>query len=146
MLPARSISEPESPVLLALAALCALLIRAMLARQKGAAMISRPNVHRRSRRVLGSGQVPQLTPITITATGSGSTAILVFSKSVVVTGNLPLTVATRTFVSQVVNSANQVTVTMSGAVTGLAYALAANTPNLKGFDGSVNSALAGTFP
>lgn len=109
-------------------------------------MISRPNVHRRSRRVLGTGQVPQLTPISIIATGSGSTAILVFSKSVVITGNLPLTVATRTFVSQVVNSANQVTVTMSGAVTGLAYALAANTPNLRGFDGSVNSALAGTFP
>jgi hypothetical protein len=108
-------------------------------------MIGRPLVHRRSRRVLGTGQVPQLTPITITAAGSGSTAILTFSKSVTIAGNLPLTVASRTFVSQVVNSPTQVTVTMSGAVTGLAYALAANTPNVKGFDGSVNSALAGTF-
>jgi hypothetical protein len=108
-------------------------------------MIGRPLVHRRSRRVLGTGQVPQLTPVSITAVGSGSTAQLTFSKSVTIAGPLPLTVGTRTFVSQVVNSPTVVTVTMNGAVTGLAYALAANTPNVKGFDGSVNAALAGTF-
>lgn len=103
------------------------------------------NRHKRNQRRLGRGQYPLLAPVTITATGSGSTASLTFSKPVVVSGALPLTVGTLTFVSQNIVSPTLTVVTMSAAVTGLAYALPAGTPNVRGFQGEENAALAGTF-
>jgi hypothetical protein len=62
-----------------------------------------------------------------------------------VSGTVPLTVASVTFVSQVVNSPTLVTVTLSGAVTGKAYSMPANAENITGQRGEGTAALGGTF-
>lgn len=91
------------------------------------------NVHRRSRRNLGRGQGPFPPAVSTTFTGSGSTAVLTFSSPVNVSGNIPITVATLTFVSQTINSPTQVTITMSGSVATHAYSLASTGNNLSSY-------------
>jgi hypothetical protein len=71
--------------------------------------------------------------------------IINFSVPVVITGPITATVATRTFVSQVQNSPTQATLTFSGAVTGLAYTLAAAQATIMNYQGGQNLAAAGTF-
>lgn len=102
--------------------------------------------HRPSRRRAARGQGPFAPFVTVTATPSGSTVVLNFSLPVNVAGPVPLTVATRTFVSQVINSPTQVTVTMSGTVATLAWALAGNAANISTYQGGVTTGAGGTFP
>lgn len=111
-------------------------------------MASYPNkiAHRPSRRRAGRNQGPFPPFVTVTAAPSGSTVVLTFSLPVVIFGNIPLVVATRTFVSQVVNSPTQVTVTMSGAVTTLAWSLAGAAANIATYQGGVVAGAGGTFP
>lgn len=101
--------------------------------------------HRHNRRQLGRGQGPFLPGVTVTAAGSGSTAILTFSDAVVVSGPIPITVATLTYVSQVVNSPTQVTVTMSGAVATHAWNLPANAATIGATHGGQVAGSSGTF-
>lgn len=108
-------------------------------------MLTKPNVHRRNTRKLGRGQFPEQTPITVAAVGSGSTASLTFSQPVCVSGPIPLTVDTLTFVSQVISSPTVAVVTMSGAVASKTYSMAANPVNVTGQKGQPITALAGTF-
>lgn len=102
-------------------------------------------VHRASRRKLGRGQTVDLPQAVPTVTGSASTAIVNFAVPVVVNGNLPLTVDTRTFVSQVVDSPTQVTVTVSGAVTGLSWVLLGGNTVVKTMQGAGMAGASGTF-
>lgn len=103
------------------------------------------NVHRRNRRHLQRGQGPFPASISTTATGSGSTAVLTFSQPVNISGPIPLTVATLTFVSQVVNSPTQVTVTMSGAVATHAWNLPGGAANISSYQGGQVLGASGTF-
>lgn len=102
-------------------------------------------VHRRNRRRLQQGQGPFPAAVTTTATGSGSTAIVTFSQPVNVSGNYPITVATLTFVSQVVNSPTQITVTMSGAVATHAYTLPTNPATVSNYHGGAILGGSGSF-
>jgi hypothetical protein len=104
-----------------------------------------PKVHRVNRRKLGRGQANAATGVTVAATGSGSTAVLTFSRPVVVTGPVEITVASLTYVSQVVDSPTQITVTMSGAVATHAYAIASNQPNVLTYQGGAVIGTSGTF-
>lgn len=101
--------------------------------------------HRRNRRRLQAGQGPFPAPVTVTASPSGSTVILTFSRPVNISGNIGLTVATLTFVSQAVNSPTQVTVTMSGAVATHAWSLPSNDPHISSYEGGVVVGASGTF-
>ena len=103
------------------------------------------NRHVPSRRRAGRGQGPFPPAITITATGSGSTAILTFSVPVIISGNIAMTVATRTFVSQVVNSPTQVTITFSGAVATNAWNIPGATANISSYQGGSVAGASGTF-
>lgn len=100
---------------------------------------------RRNRRRLQPGQGPFFAPVTTTAVGSGSTAIITFSQPVNVSGNYPITVATTTFVSQVVNSPTQITVTMSAAVATHAYTLPTNPATVSSYHGGAILGGSGSF-
>lgn len=102
-------------------------------------------VHRRNRRNFGRNQQAAINAVTVTATGSGSTVVLNYSSPVTVSGTPALTVATLTFVSKVVNSPTQVTMTMSAAVATHAYTLAANDPNVTSYYGGPTLGASGTF-
>jgi hypothetical protein len=102
-------------------------------------------VHRVNRRKLGRGQYPTAQAVTVTAAGSGSTVVLTFSRPVVVSGPVSLTVATLTYVSQVINSPTQVTVTMSGTVATHAYTIAGPQPYVTAANGGTVAGTSGTF-
>lgn len=103
-------------------------------------------IHRRNRRRLQTGQGPFPAPVTISVAPSGSTMIITFSRPVTVAGNVAATVATRTFVSQVVNSPTQLTITFSGTVAALAWTVPSNSPNLLSYQGGAVLGSSGTFP
>lgn len=103
------------------------------------------NVHRRNRRQLGRGQGPFAPVVTTTFTPSGSTVTINFSRPVTIAGNLPLTVASLTFVSQSIVSPTQVVVTMSGAVATHAYNLPTPVANVLSYQGGQVLGGAGTF-
>jgi len=103
--------------------------------------------HRRNRRTLGRGQSSPSMDATVAITSTGTTNLtMTFSQPVVVRGNIGTTVATRTLVSQTVVSPTIVTQVWSGNVTGLAYTLPANDPNVSSRMGGQVSGIAGTFP
>lgn len=104
------------------------------------------NVHRRDRRKLGRGQSSPSTSVATSVAPSGSTTIVTFSRPVNVSGPLPMTVATRTFVSQTVDSPTQVTVTWSGTVATHAYSLPSNPATVSNYQGGAIVGAAGTFP
>lgn len=104
-----------------------------------------PKVHRVSRRKLGRGQYPTATGVACVITGSADTATLTFARPVVVSGPIPLTVATRTLVSQTVVSPTVVTILTSGTVTTLAYTLPAGAANVMTAQGGPVLGTAGTF-
>lgn len=104
-----------------------------------------PKVHRMNRRKLGRGQFPTALGVTVTATGTGSTAVLTFSRPVVISGPIPITVATLTYVSQVINSPTQATVTMSGTVATHAWAIPAGIANVSTYQGGPVAGATGTF-
>ncbi len=103
-------------------------------------------VHRRNRRRLGRGQGPFPADVTATLTPSGSTVVINFSAPVNVNGNIGLTVATRTFVSQAINSPTQVTVTMNGTVATFLATLPTADPALSSYTGGKVLGVSRTFP
>lgn len=111
-------------------------------------MASYPNAirHRPSRRRAGRGQGPFPPAITATATPSASTVVINFNVPVAVSGPLPLTVATLTYVSQVINSPTQVTVTMNGTVATHAWSLAGGPGTVSTYIGGILAGASGTFP
>lgn len=98
----------------------------------------------RRRNQRGGGPFPPYVVTTIAP--SGSTLILTFSSPVNISGNIAATVATRTFVSQHVDSPTQVTITMSGTVAGLAYAVPTPIPQASTYQGGQVLGASGTFP
>lgn len=102
-------------------------------------------VHRVNRRKLGRGQFPAAAGVNVVVTGTGSTITLTFARPVVVTGNIPATVATRTLVTQTIVSPTVVTQLMSGTITGLAWAVPANAANVKSYQGGAVVGATGTF-
>jgi hypothetical protein len=105
-----------------------------------------PKVHRPSRRKLGRGQYPNTFQVPVTVTSTGTTnARLTFGSPVVVSGPIPLTVATVTRVSQTVVSPTIVDQVMSGNVSTHAYTLPANSAGVRSTQGAGNAAAAGTF-
>lgn len=106
-----------------------------------------PKVHRASRRKLGRNQFPSGQVATVAVTSSGTTNVtMTFSKPVVVTGTIPITVGSTTLVSQTVVSPTVVTQVRSANVTGLAYSIT----NLVGIAGTYTggsvAGTTGTFP
>ena len=105
-----------------------------------------PKVHRQNRRKLGRGQSPTAAGCTVAVTSTGTTNVtLTFSRPVVVTGNIPTTVATRTLVSQTVVSGTVVTQVWSGNVTTLAYTVPSNPANVMTYQGGAVAGTTGTF-
>lgn len=98
-----------------------------------------------SRRKLGRGQTIPVPGVTVTITATGSVAHVVFSVPVVINGNVPMTVAGKTFVSQTIVSQTQVDVTYSGALTGLAWAYPGVDQVIKSMQGGFVAQAAGTF-
>ena len=104
-----------------------------------------PKVHRLNRRKLGRGQFPAAQGVTCVVTGTGSTVTLTFARPVVVTGPIPLTVATRTLTTQTVVSPTVVTQLMSGTLTGNAWNLPSGADNVRTQQGGAVSGASGTF-
>lgn len=102
--------------------------------------------HSRNRRRLGPGQGPFPAPVTVSVAPSGSTMIVTFSRPVTVSGPIAATVATRAFVSQVVNSPTQVTITFDGTMTTKAWTFPSNSPAVLSYQGGVTAGASGTFP
>lgn len=102
-------------------------------------------VHRGNRRKLGRGQYPTSASVGVTVTGTASTATLTFSRPVVVTGPIPLAVATLTPVTQTVVSPTVVTILQSGTVATHAYSLPGGAANVATYQGGQVSGAAGTF-
>lgn len=101
--------------------------------------------HRRNRRKLSRGKVPQIGPTTITVTGTGNTAIVAFTSPVFSVGKIPLRVSGLSIISQNADTPTQITVTMSGAVDGHTYAIDSNTPQLRSPTGAPILGTSGTF-
>lgn len=104
-----------------------------------------PKVHRVNRRKLGRGQFPTTNAVAAVVTGSGSTVVITFARPVVVTGNIPLTVATLTLSNQVVTSPTVVTQTWSGSLTGHVWTLPSGAANVATFQGGQVMGSTGTF-
>ncbi len=105
-----------------------------------------PNVHRRSRRKLGRGQLPPSQTVGVVVTSTGTTNFrMTFARPVVVRGHILSTVATKTLVSQTQTSPVIVDQVWSGNVTGLAYTVPAASPEVSGVTGGSNAGAAGTF-
>lgn len=102
--------------------------------------------HRINRRKLGRGQFPTATGVAVVITGTASTATLTFARPVVVTGPIPLSVATRTNSTQTVVSPTVVTILQSGTVTGLAFSLPSGAANVSTYQGGPVAGTTGTFP
>lgn len=103
-------------------------------------------VHRRNRRGLGKGQSGYQALVTVAVTDTGSVATLTFSQPVVVSGQIPFTVAGGpTFVSQAIVSPTVVTQTFSAALTTHTYALPSNAANVRTYQGGAVAGTAGTF-
>lgn len=104
-----------------------------------------PKVHRVNRRKLGRGQFAAASAVTVAATGASDTVTLTFNRPVVVTGTIPMTVATLTFVSQTVVSPTVVTQLWSGAVSGHAYNVPSNPATAMTYQGGAVAGTSGTF-
>lgn len=109
-------------------------------------MLTRKTTRARERRKLGHGQYPLVPAVNASLAPSGSTVVVTFDRPVSVSGPLPLTVATRTYVSQTVDSPTQVTVTFSNTVATKAYSYPANDTAVRSYQGGTVAAIAGTFP
>lgn len=105
-----------------------------------------PNIHRKNRRRLGKGQYPPAVNTSCVISSTGTTNLtMTFALPVVVSGNIPATVATRTLVSQTIVSPTVVTQVWSGNVTTLAYALPQNAANVRTKLGGGTIGLSGVF-
>lgn len=104
-----------------------------------------PKVHRRNTRKLGKNQFPTAVGVNCVVTGSGSTVTMTFSRPVVVRGTIPLTVATRTLITQTQVSPTVYTQLMSGTLTGNAYNLPAGAANVMTQQGGPTLGTSGTF-
>lgn len=106
-----------------------------------------PKVHRPSRRHLGKNQYPTSNSVSAVVSSTGTTnATITFARPVVVTGTIPLTVASLTLVSQVQTSPTVVSQTWSAAVTTHAYNLPSGAANVASYQGGQVIGAAGTFP
>lgn len=102
--------------------------------------------HFPSRRRLGKNQYPASAGITVAVTDSGDVATLTFNRPVVVTGNIPMTVAGGpTFVSQAMVSPTVYTLTYSAALTTHAWSIPAGAPQVSSYQGGSLIGAAGTF-
>ena len=106
-----------------------------------------PKVHRTNRRKLGRGQVSGALGITVAVTSTGTTNVtLTFNRPVIVTGTIPMTVATLTFVSQTIVSPTVVTQVWSGNVTTHAYNVPSAPSTVSSYQGGQLVGTSGTFP
>jgi hypothetical protein len=88
-------------------------------------------VHRVNRRKLGRGQYPASLGTTVVLTDAVAVLTMTFARPVVVTGNIPVTVAGGpTFVSQTVVSGTVVTQTWSATLVGHLVTFPSNAANV----------------
>lgn len=103
-------------------------------------------VHRVSRRKLGRGQSVPVPAANVTATAATTTVTLVFDKPVVVSGVIPLVIATNpAFVSQTVVDSTHVTQTYATSCAAKAWSVAGGIPQVRTFQGGGLAAASGTF-
>ncbi len=106
-----------------------------------------PKVHRVSRRKVGRGQTAvSATGTVVSVTPTGSNLLIEYSIPVVVRGPIGIAVATRTIVSQTALGGTAVAIVLSGAATGLAWSIPANSPNVSTYTGGKIAGASGTFP
>jgi hypothetical protein len=103
-------------------------------------------VHRVSRRKLGRGQYPPISPISLTVTSSGSTATFTSAVPLVISGTVPVAVAGGpTFISQAIVSPYVFSQTFSEAVATHTYSIPAGATNIRSAQGGVTVGESGTF-
>lgn len=103
--------------------------------------------HRVNRRKLGRGQFPVTSSIGVSVSSTGTSNVtLTFTRPVVVTGTIGVTVATLTLVSQAIVSPTVVTQVWSGNVTTHAYTVPAGDANVSSYQGGQLIGASGTFP
>jgi hypothetical protein len=95
-----------------------------------------PKVHRTSRRKLGRGQYPTNNFVGVTLTNpSADVVLMTFASPVVVTGIIPLTTSSGTFVSQTVLSATTVQQTFSASQAAATVSIPGNAANVATYQG-----------
>lgn len=103
-------------------------------------------IHRPSRRKLGKGQTPQTSSVTCVLSAATTTLTLTFSRPVVVTGTIPVTVAGGpTFVSQTIVSPTVVTQVWSATLVGHTVTLPGGAANVATYQGGQTAGAVATF-
>jgi hypothetical protein len=105
------------------------------------------NKHRRNRRKQQLGTAPAQAFATAVVSGTGSTLTIDTDIAIALQGILPLvTVATRSMVSAIQNTATQVAILFSGTVATLDWEIKENDPAMRTGTGGFVTAQCGTFP
>lgn len=104
-----------------------------------------PKVHRVNRRKLGRGQFPTAVGVAVSVTGASATATLTFARPVVVSGPIPLNVASLTATTQTVVSPTVVTILFSGTLATHTWTLPAGAANVMTQQGGPVLGASGTF-
>jgi hypothetical protein len=103
-------------------------------------------VHRVNRRKLGRGQYPSAGVVAVTLTNpSADVVLLTFSMPVVVTGTIPTTTTSGTFVSQTVTSATTVAQTFSASQAAATVSVPAAAANVATYQGGRVAGTSVTF-
>lgn len=108
-----------------------------------------PNVHRRGRRQLGRHQDASINgsnSVSVTPSVATTTLTLTFNKPVVVTGQIPVTVAGGpTFVSQAIVSSTVITQVWSATLVGHTVTVPANAANVSSYQGGGTQGITASF-
>lgn len=104
-----------------------------------------PKTKRPNRRKLGRGQHTPRPSVIATPTATLAVVVITFNVPVVVNGNLNLNLSTQTLLSQVVDSATQITQTYSSTVIASAWRIDNTDPSISSMQGGTLASASGTF-
>lgn len=103
-------------------------------------------VHRSSRRKLGKGQYPSAGVVLVALSNPSADIVrLTFSLPVVVTGTIPTSTTSGTFVSQAVTSATTVDQTFSASQAAATVSVPSNAANVATYQGGRVAGISVTF-
>ncbi len=102
-------------------------------------------VHRVNRRKLGKGQRAHTPPGIATVTNTVAVVHLAFNVPVVISGPVPITVATLTYLSQNVVDNQHVDVTFNATTVSHAWALTGGGSTIQTYQGGTVASASGTF-
>lgn len=101
--------------------------------------------HRRNPRRLGMGQYPRFQPVTITVLGVGATAVLRFTRPIIVTSEIGITIAGNTIISQSIDTPQQITLTLAHDPEGANWTFHPNPESVRPYTGGIVAPAQGAF-